>query len=68
MAERVYFSGPDYDVPETLWGEEGELPPCVETLRTGDFLCNCGQHRVIAEITLDPLDSQERITRTVIRL
>lgn len=65
MTERVYFSGPDYDIPGTLWREEGEIPSCVEYSRLGNFICQCGKHRVHAEMTIDPLDSQDRISRTV---
>ena len=62
--EMVYFSGPDYDAPG-LWREEGEIPSCVDSLRLGEFMCNCGKHEVRAHVSLDPVDSQERVSRTV---
>jgi len=62
----VYVSGPDYsgDTP-TMWRQEGELPPCVELSHEGEFLCKCGRHRVQANMGVDPLDSQPRMTCTV---
>lgn len=65
MPEIVYFSGPDYDVPGYLWREEGEVPPCVDGYRLGSFICRCGRHRVEAYMSLDPLDSQDRVACTI---
>ncbi len=66
MAEIVYRSGPDYGGDNyMLWSEEGELPQCVDIFRTGEFVCNCGKHKVLAEITIDPLDGDDRMARTV---
>jgi hypothetical protein len=66
MAGIIYESGPDYNLDNpVMWREEGEIPPCVEPFRLGDFICQCGKHRVQAYITIDPLDSQDRISRIV---
>lgn len=62
----IYHSGPDYsDDNLSMWSEEGECPPCVESLRMGDFSCQCGRHQVCREMTTDPLDGDPRAITTV---
>jgi hypothetical protein len=41
------------------------LPQCVDIFRTGEFISDCGKHKVFAEITVDPLDGDDRMARTV---
>jgi len=65
VSKIVYQSVPDHNNSVTCWREEGELPQCVDTLRIGDFLCECGKHRVQAYVVPDPIDSQDRISRKV---
>jgi len=67
MGKVIYQSGPDHsgDNP-ACWYEKGDLPQCVDTFRLGDFTCRCGKHRVQACVIPDPLDSQDRTSRTVI--
>jgi len=63
----VYFSGSDSDPNNPLmWVQYGELPACVaNTDRFGSFVCDCGNHTVQRDKTVDPFDSQDRIACVV---
>lgn len=64
----VYRSGIDYSQDIAEWLEEGQLPPCVDPFKIGRFICSCGQHEVMAEMSADPKDQGPRIARTVTKI